>query len=142
MPNDSERGHSRSDEVEPAAHDSAVPPAYAPNAILRWLYRRFFDAIAVDPAWVASVREASRRGTVVYALRNLSFLDFLALDHLTKRFGLPQVRFANDLGLWILEPAGPSESGGVAPGGSPAIQKSRVREGENLPKRMVRPITP
>ncbi len=94
------------DHGERANHDSIVPPTYAPNALLRWLYRRFFDAIEVDPAWVDAVRQASRRGTVVYALRNLSFLDFLALDHLTKRFGLPQVRFANDLGLWILEPFG------------------------------------
>ena len=49
---------------------------------------------------------ADQRGTVVYALRNLSFVDFFALDYLTKRFMLPQVRFANDLGLWVLEPMG------------------------------------
>lgn len=84
----------------------ALPPRYEPNAILRWLYRRFFDAIEVDPAWVQRARDAARKGTVVYALRNLSFLDFLALDHLTKRFGLPEVRFANNLGLWVLEPFG------------------------------------
>lgn len=84
----------------------ALPPRYEPNAILRWLYRRFFDAIEVDPAWVQRAREAARKGTVVYTLRNLSFLDFLALDHLTKRFGLPEVRFANNLGLWVLEPFG------------------------------------
>lgn len=84
----------------------ALPPRYEPNAILRWLYRRFFDAIEVDPAWIDAVRAAALRGTVVYALRNLSLLDFLALDHLTKRFGLPQIRFANNLGLWVLEPFG------------------------------------
>jgi glycerol-3-phosphate O-acyltransferase len=83
-----------------------MPPRYEPNAILRWVYRRFFDAIEVDSAWVEAVRAAAIRGTVVYALRNLSLLDFLALDHLTKRFGLPEVRFANDLGLWVLEPFG------------------------------------
>ncbi|WP_394837437.1 1-acyl-sn-glycerol-3-phosphate acyltransferase [Pendulispora rubella] len=80
--------------------------AYEPNAILGWLYHRFFDHIEVDEAWAAAVREADRRGTVVYVLRNLSFLDFLALDHLIKRLNLPQVRFANDLGLWVLEPMG------------------------------------
>ena len=37
-------------------------------------------------------------------LRNLSFVDFLALDHLTKKLELPRVRFANDLGLWVFEP--------------------------------------
>ncbi len=105
-----------SEELERGADDEAradvdaalrgLPPRYEPNAVLRWLYRRFFDAIAVDPAWVATVRKAAEKGTVVYALRNLSLLDFLALDHFTKRFGLPQVRFSNDLGLWILEPMG------------------------------------
>jgi glycerol-3-phosphate O-acyltransferase len=47
---------------------------------------------------------AERRGTVVYVLRNLSFVDFLALDHLTKKLSLPRIRFANDLGLWVFEP--------------------------------------
>lgn len=37
-------------------------------------------------------------------LRNLSLVDFLALDHLTKKQKLPRVRFANDLGLWVFEP--------------------------------------
>ena len=80
--------------------------SYEPNAALAWLYQRFFDHIEVDEGWAAAVREADRRGTVVYVLRNLSFIDFFALDYLTKRLGLPQVRFANDLGLWILEPMG------------------------------------
>lgn len=79
---------------------------YEPNALLAWLYHRFFEHIEVDEAWARAVREADARGTVVYVLRNLSFVDFFALDYLTKRLELPQVRFANDLGLWILEPMG------------------------------------
>jgi glycerol-3-phosphate O-acyltransferase len=79
---------------------------YEPNPMLGWLYHRFFDRIEVDEAWVSAVRQAEARGTVVYVLRNLSFVDFLALDHLTKRYELPQIRFANDMGLWILEPMG------------------------------------
>jgi len=107
--------HGRSSHNSPADEDAerelaeslgALPPRYEPNAILKWLYRRFFDAIEVDPVWVETARAAALEGTVVYALRNLSLLDFLALDHLTKRFGLPEVRFANNLGLWILEPFG------------------------------------
>ena len=80
--------------------------SYEPNPVLAWLYHRFFEHVQVDEAWAAAVREADERGTVVYALRNLSFVDFFALDYLTKRFMLPQVRFANDLGLWVLEPMG------------------------------------
>jgi len=84
----------------------ALAQTYEPNPILAYVYRRFFEHIQVDETWVSRVREAAARGSVVYILRNLSFLDFLALDHLTKRYGLPRIRFANDLGLWVLEPMG------------------------------------
>lgn len=83
-----------------------TPTSYEPNPALAWVYHRFFEHIGVDEAWADRVREAESRGTVLYVLRNLSFVDFLALDYLTKRLHLPQVRFANDLGLWVLEPMG------------------------------------
>jgi glycerol-3-phosphate O-acyltransferase len=79
---------------------------YEPNPVLAWLYHRFFEHIEVDEAWASAVRSADQRGTVVYVLRNLSFVDFFALDYLTKKLELPEVRFANDLGLWVLEPMG------------------------------------
>jgi glycerol-3-phosphate O-acyltransferase len=79
---------------------------YAPNPLLRALYARFFDKIHVDEAWVREVRRLSERGSVVYVLRSLNVVDFLALDYLTKRHALPQIRFVNDLGLWILNPLG------------------------------------
>ncbi|MBX3247648.1 MAG: 1-acyl-sn-glycerol-3-phosphate acyltransferase [Myxococcales bacterium] len=88
-----------------AAEGEAAKP-YEPNGLLRWLYRRFFAHIVVDDAWSGVVRESARRGVVVYVMRSLSLLDFLCLDFLLKRFGLPLVRFVNDLGLWILEPFG------------------------------------
>src|SRR5580658_899212 len=80
--------------------------SYRPNPLLARVYRLLFEHIEVDDAWLRAVREAKDRGTVVYVLRNLSFVDFLALDHLTKRYHLPEIRFANDLGLWVLEPMG------------------------------------
>ncbi len=83
-----------------------LPAAYEPNAALAWLYHRFFDHIEVDDTWANAVREADRRGTVVYVLRNLSFVDFFALDYLTRRLALPRIRVASDLGLWVLEPMG------------------------------------
>jgi len=91
------------------ARRSPTPAPYAPNAILRWLYRRFFAHILVDENWSRGVREAASKGVVVYVMRSLSFLDFLCLDFLLKKFGLPLVRFVNDLGLWILEPFGKGE---------------------------------
>jgi glycerol-3-phosphate O-acyltransferase len=79
---------------------------YEPNPALRAVYRRFFEKIQVDDAWVRAVKELAAEGSIVYVLRNLNFIDFLALDYLTKRHHLPQIRFVNDLGLWILNPMG------------------------------------
>jgi glycerol-3-phosphate O-acyltransferase len=83
-----------------------LPQPYRPNPVLQALYQRFFSQIQVDHAWVDQVRELAAQGTVVYVLRNLNWVDFFALDHLTKQFGLPEIRFANDLGLWVLNPMG------------------------------------
>jgi glycerol-3-phosphate O-acyltransferase len=83
-----------------------ITNTYQPNLALQAVYSKFFDAIQVDEGWIHSVRDLASTGTVVYVLRNLNFVDFLALDHLTKRFGLPQIRFANDLGIGILNPLG------------------------------------
>jgi glycerol-3-phosphate O-acyltransferase len=96
--------------------------AYEPNPLLAWVYRHFFETIEVDRSWLDAVREADRRGTVVYVLRNLSLIDLLALDYLTKRNELPRIRFANDLGLWILDPM---RSGGVL-----GALRWRSREGD------------
>jgi glycerol-3-phosphate O-acyltransferase len=94
---------------------------YVPNPLLKALYTRFFDRIQVDDNWVAQVRAHAAEGTVVYILRNLNLIDFLALDHLTKRHGFPTVRFVNDLGLWILNPImGKSWTHGLFPRTTPA----------------------
>src|SRR5688572_17551272 len=93
-----------------------LPPPYRPNPVLQALYQRFFSQIQVDHAWVARVRELAAQGTVVYVLRNLNFVDFFALDHLTKQFDLPEIRFANDLGLWVLNPMGKGWLNAIFPG--------------------------
>ena len=68
---------------------SAVVKPYEPNPILKWFYDRYFAHITVDDAWSDQVRKAARKGVVVYVMRSISFLDFLCLDFLTKRFALP-----------------------------------------------------
>ncbi len=100
---------------------------YQPNAAIAWLYHRFFSNIEIDESWAESVRDADLRGTVVYALRNLSFVDFFALDYLTKRLHLPEIRFANDLGLSVLEPMG----GGLR---NAFTKKSNTDQAEELEK--------
>jgi glycerol-3-phosphate O-acyltransferase len=82
------------------------PVVYRPSKLWTWLYDRFFRHIQVDEKWKRTVREAAQRGLVVYVGRSLSFLDFLALDYLTKKHDLPRIQFCNDLGMSIVEPFG------------------------------------
>ncbi len=84
--------------------DGPFSQPYRPHPALRALWTPFFDRIGLDEQWVETVRSYAAQGTVVYILRNLNLIDFLALDHLTKRYRLPQVRFVNDLGLGVFNP--------------------------------------
>lgn len=84
--------------------DGPISQPYRPHPALRALWAPFFDRIGLDQHWLETVRSYAEQGSVVYILRSLNLIDFLALDHLTKRHGLPQVRFVNDLGLGVLNP--------------------------------------
>ncbi len=86
-----------------------LPERPKPPRFLRWFYARFFSHIKIDDGWATAVRDSAKRGVVVYVMRTISFLDFLCLDWLTQQFGLPLLRFVNDVGLWILEPFGRGE---------------------------------
>jgi glycerol-3-phosphate O-acyltransferase len=74
---------------------------FAPAWAIARAYAGFFEKIPVDEAWAAAVRSAAERGSVVHVVRNVSLLDLLALDHLLRRYGLPRVGFANELGAWL-----------------------------------------
>lgn len=67
------------------------------RASFRRAAERWFRHIEVDDAWKAAVTEVAARGPVIYVLRNVSVLDYLALDYLTHRFDLPRVGFVNEL---------------------------------------------
>jgi len=84
---------------------------YVPHFALQALYRRAFERIQVDEGWADKVRELSKKGSVLFVLPNLNWLDFVALDYLTKRHNLPPLRYTNDLGLWVLNPQGPNVPG-------------------------------
>src|SRR5690606_8938510 len=48
-------------------------------------------------AWRDAAEEAARRGPVVYVLKSASLLDYLALDHFTRKLDLPPIAFVNEL---------------------------------------------
>lgn len=88
---------------------------YEPNPLLAALYRRLFEHIHVDERWAHDVKRLAERGSIVYVLRSLNFVDFLALDYLTRRHDLPRIRFVNDLRLWILNPLGKGWANALMP---------------------------
>ena len=75
-----------------------------PAAVLRRIYDPLLRRVPVDQAWAATVRGAAARGAVIHVVRNVSLLDLLALVHLSERFELPEIAFANDFGD-VLSPA-------------------------------------
>ena len=82
------------------------PTVYEPSPFWKGIYRSFFQHIEIGERWEGDIRAAAERGQVIYIGRSLSWLDFLALDWLTKEHGLPLVRFTNDVGLSVVEPFG------------------------------------
>jgi len=94
---------------------SSPPPAYEPNALLRFTFDRLFANIEVGKPWLTLQTDLSANSTVVHVLQSLNFVEFLALDHITKRHGLPRIRYVSDLGLWVLNPMGKGWLNAVLP---------------------------
>jgi glycerol-3-phosphate O-acyltransferase len=72
--------------------------------MLRILGRLFFSKVAFDDASAEIVRRASRRGTVVYVMRDRSYIDYLFFNWAYVSRGLPLALFAGGLGSIILHP--------------------------------------
>lgn len=83
-----------------------VASVYRPGRVWRWVYERFFAHVRTADRWEETVRHEADRGIIVHVARSLSFLDFLALDFLTKKHALPLLHFVNDLGMFVFEPFG------------------------------------
>jgi glycerol-3-phosphate O-acyltransferase len=83
-----------------------LPPAYEPNPLLRIAFDKLFANIEVDKSWLPQQTALAADATVVHVLQSLNFVEFLALDHVTKQHSLPRIRFVSDLGLWVLNPMG------------------------------------
>jgi glycerol-3-phosphate O-acyltransferase len=65
--------------------------------LLRRATDPLFRRIDVDDEWVRDVRAVAARGPVIYVLRNVSALDYLALNQLAHRLDLPKIGFVNGL---------------------------------------------
>ena len=57
--------------------------------------RALFSHVVINEAVVAKIRELSEKGTLVYVLRDRSFLDYFLLNYVLRREELPLPVFAN-----------------------------------------------
>jgi glycerol-3-phosphate O-acyltransferase len=82
------------------------PTAMAPKLgwTLRTMGRLFFSKVRFEEAGAEIVRKATRRGTVVYVMRDRSYIDYLFFNWAYVRRGLPLAQFANGLGSVFLHP--------------------------------------
>lgn len=71
---------------------------------LAWMVALLLRRVRLDDRWVAQVREACGRGRPVFVLRHLSLVDFVVLDHLVRRAGLPPIGFVYGLESWFYRP--------------------------------------
>ena len=60
-----------------------------------------FTRVDVDAGWAATVRAAAARGPLVHVLRNVVVADYLALQHVLARLGLPRIGFVNEMPRWV-----------------------------------------
>lgn len=75
--------------------------ALLPLSLIASAYEPFFRHLRADEPWERTVRDAARRGPVVYVLRSASLVDLLALAHLTRRLDLPPLSYANEGDDWV-----------------------------------------
>ena len=78
-------------ELEP--YGSRMLPRF--GLLLRGLARFFFSRIDDDSCDVEPIREASKRGSLVYVMRTRSLLDYLLFNYFVRSKGLPLARFGN-----------------------------------------------
>ncbi|MFO0618346.1 MAG: 1-acyl-sn-glycerol-3-phosphate acyltransferase [Polyangiaceae bacterium] len=58
---------------------------------------RFLRHVQVGDDWVEDARAAAMRGPIVFVVRTSSLVDYLALTHLVRRFGLPPIGYASEI---------------------------------------------
>ncbi len=74
------------------------------NLVAALVCRWVMAWVRVDPDAVARLRELAERGTIVYAMRFRSLVDYLLVSYILDREGLPVPEFANDVPVQWLRP--------------------------------------
>lgn len=88
------------------------------DSILRRASERFFRSLELDARRLEELERAAARGPLVFVLRHATSVDYLALDAVIRRHGLPRIGFANEI------------KGPLRPGSSAARPRDAGSDGE------------
>ena len=85
---------------------------YEPNPALRAIYRRFFEKIQVDEAWVRSVRNLASEGSIVYGLglaltERISIKDGVVQQSNFYDYRVPRLRDVPEMHVKLMRTANP-----------------------------------
>src|SRR6185369_6142742 len=101
IPRRARRGGSGGGVTQEVEHPSAMTEVF--GWLPRYVADRLTRHVHLDERAVAQVRAIGEGGTIVYVLRNRSLLDYLLINWLFVREGLPLARFANGVSTgWFL----------------------------------------
>jgi glycerol-3-phosphate O-acyltransferase len=69
---------------------------------LNWFWKKLFEGIYVDKVALAKVREAARKGTLIFVPSHKSHIDYLILNYVlyTHHMHLPRVAAGKNLAFW------------------------------------------
>ncbi len=69
---------------------------------LNWLWKKLFEGIHVDTAALSKVREAARKGTLIFVPSHKSHIDYLILNYVlyTHHMHLPRIAAGRNLTFW------------------------------------------
>jgi glycerol-3-phosphate O-acyltransferase len=84
------------------AHPSAMRDRFGWFA--EFVARHLFSRVVMNERAVTRIRELSSQGTVIYALRHRSFIDYFLVNYVLRREGLPLPVFANGVTSTLLAP--------------------------------------
>ena len=96
----------------PRPDDTAAPARVAPaapaeprfNWLVEFICRRVFAAIRIAPSTAEHIRALAARGSLIYVMRQRSWVDYLLVSFVLKRERLPAPEFVNDLPLFWARP--------------------------------------
>lgn len=75
-----------------------------PGPLSRWMLANVLSSVDFGRNLIDSLRDAEERGTVVYAMRTRSVIDYAYFNLAYIEHGLKPVRFANGINSWLLRP--------------------------------------